>query len=62
MPVTPRNLLGHVTGEFLDESLIDPHRGARADEAMTEEMPSSHFRPVGVGEDSLQMIVGLTRR
>src|ERR1700733_8021885 len=22
MPVTPRNLLGHVTGEFLDESLI----------------------------------------
>ena len=62
MPVTPRNFLGHVPSEFLNEPLIDSGRGAGADEAVTKEMPSPHFRPVGVGEDSLQMIVGLTRR
>ena len=59
--VTPGNLLGHVTSEFLDESLIDAGRGARADEAMTEEMPSPHFRPFGVGQCSLEVIVGLIR-
>src|ERR1700677_89639 len=37
------------------------NRGARANESMPEEMPSSHFRPIGAGKGSLQMVVSLVR-
>ena len=59
MPIPTSHLLGGVTREFIDDSLVYTLAREVTDEAVSQTVPSLDFLPLAAAEHSLEMIIGL---
>ena len=62
MCVPPSHFLCRVADERIDDPLVDPLQRAIANERVSQHVPPSQNRPLGICQRALKMVMGLIPR